>query len=298
MSEILVFSTGVIGERIKYKNICESIPKLYSSLKEDNWVNLSKSIMTTDTQAKIISNKIKIKNEYITITGVAQGSGMIKPNMATMLSFVATNLSIDKKTIKSLHKKAIEDSYNMITVDGETSTNDSSLLISSRTSTINYKQLSANDKKKFYNAIIDIYKDLAKKIIKDGEGATKFISINIKNASSIKEAKNVGMHVGNSLLVKTALFAEDANWGRILSAIGNSEIKSKDLSNIEISFGKFKVFRNNEKVKSYNEKNLSSYLKNKEIEINITLNTGKSLATVWTNDLSYKYIKINAEYRT
>ena len=298
MSEILVFSTGVIGERIKYKNICESIPKLYSSLKEDNWVNLSKSIMTTDTQAKIISNKIKIKNEYITITGVAKGSGMIKPNMATMLSFVATNLSIDKKTIKSLHKKAIEDSYNMITVDGETSTNDSSLLISSRTSTINYKQLSENDKKKFYNAIIDIYKDLAKKIIKDGEGATKFISINIKNASSVKEAKNVGMHVGNSLLVKTALFAEDANWGRILSAIGNSEIKSKDLSNIEISFGKFKVFKNNEKVKSYNEKNLSSYLKNKEIEINITLNTGKSLATVWTNDLSYEYIKINAEYRT
>ena len=298
MSEILVFSTGVIGERIKYKNICESIPKLYSSLQEDNWVNFSKSIMTTDKQAKIISNKVKIKNEYITITGVAKGSGMIKPNMATMLSFVATNLSIDKKTIKNLHKKAIEDSFNMITVDGETSTNDASILISSRTSITNYKQLSIKDKKRFYNAILDIYKDLAKKIIKDGEGATKFISINVKNASSFKEAKNVGMHIGNSLLVKTALFAEDANWGRILSAIGNSKIKSKDLSSVEISFGKFKVFKNNEKVKFYNEKNLSSYLKNKEIEINITLNTGKSLATVWTNDLSYEYIKINAEYRT
>ena len=171
-------------------------------------------------------------------------------------------------------------------------------MISSRTSTVNYKQLSASDKKKFYNAIFDIYKDLAKKIIKDGEGATKFISINIKNASSFKEAKNVGMHIGNSLLVKTALFAEDANWGRILSAIGNSEIKSKDLSSVEISFGKFKVFKNNEKAKSYNEKKLSRYLKNKEIEININLNSGKSLATVWTNDLSYEYIRINAEYRT
>ena len=152
-------------------------------------------------------------------------------------------------------------------------------------------------RKRFYNAILDIYKDLARKIIKDGEGATKFISINIKNASSFKKAKMLEC-ILEFTLVKTALFAEDANWGRILSAIGNSEIKSKDLSSVEISFGKFKVFKNNEKTKSYNEKKLSRYLKNKEIEININLNSGKSLATVWTNDLSYEYIKINAEYRT
>ena len=178
MSEILVFSTGVIGERIKYKNICESIPKLYSSLKEDNWVNFSKSIMTTDTQAKIISNKIKIKNEYITITGVAKGSGMIKPNMATMLSFVATNLSIDKKTIKSLHKKAIEDSFNMITVDGETSTNDASLLISSRTSIIDYKQLSIMIRKDFITRFLIFIKIWQEKLSKmEKEQQSLFLSI-------------------------------------------------------------------------------------------------------------------------
>ena len=186
----------------------------------------------------------------------------------------------------------------MITVDGETSTNDASLLIATGENKIVYEKLSLKDKDIFYKSIEKVYIDLAKKIIMDGEGATKFITINIRNTSSIKEGKNIAMSVANSLLVKTALFAEDPNWGRILSAVGNAETKLKDLSKIEISLGKFLVFKNNSINKNYIEKDCKKYLKNKNIEININCASGKYNTTAWTTDLSYEYIKINADYRT
>lgn len=295
---ILIFSTGVIGERIKVDNINKAIPILFKKLKQDNWLNFSKSILTTDTCIKLVSKKIQIKNEPVVITGVAKGSGMIMPNMATMLSFVATNLKISKKELDKMLIRLTEKSYNMITVDGDTSTNDSSILISSGKSKINYKQLNSREKSKFDNCIESIYQELAKKIIKDAEGATKFITINIKKAKNKNIGKNIGMSIANSSLVKTALFAEDPNWGRILSAIGNSNIDKSSISNLEIYIGKYLVFKNNKLYKKYNESLVARYLKNKNIDLNIFLNNGKYNITVWTSDLTYQYIKINAEYRT
>ena len=296
--DILIFSTGVIGERIKVENINKAIPILFKKLKQDNWLNFSKSILTTDTCIKLVSKKIQIKNEPVVITGVAKGSGMIMPNMATMLSFVATNLKISKKELDKMLIRLTDKSYNMITVDGDTSTNDSSILISSGKSKINYMQLNSREKSKFDNCIESIYQELAKKIIKDAEGATKFITINIKKAKNKNIGKNVGMSIANSSLVKTALFAEDPNWGRILSAIGNSNIDKSSISNLEIYIGKYLVFKNNKLYKKYNESMVARYLKNKNIDLNIFLNNGKYNITIWTSDLTYQYIKINAEYRT
>ena len=296
--DILIFSTGVIGERIKVENINKAIPILFKKLKQDNWLNFSKSILTTDTCIKLVSKKIQIKNEPVVITGVAKGSGMIMPNMATMLSFVATNLKISKKELDKMLIRLTDKSYNMITVDGDTSTNDSSILISSGKSKINYMQLNSREKSKFDNCIESIYQELAKKIIKDAEGATKFITINIKKAKNKNTGKNVGMSIANSSLVKTALFAEDPNWGRILSAIGNSNIDKSSISNLEIYIGKYLVFKNNKLYKKYNESLVARYLKNKNIDLNIFLNNGKYNITIWTSDLTYQYIKINAEYRT
>ena len=296
--DILIFSTGVIGERIKVENINKAIPILFKKLKQDNWLNFSKSILTTDTCIKLVSKKIQIKNEPVVITGVAKGSGMIMPNMATMLSFVATNLKISKKELDKMLIRLTDKSYNMITVDGDTSTNDSSILISSGKSKINYMQLNSREKSKFDNCIESIYQELAKKIIKDAEGATKFITINIKKAKNKNTGKNVGMSIANSSLVKTALFAEDPNWGRILSAIGNSNIDKSSILNLEIYIGKYLVFKNNKLYKKYNESLVARYLKNKNIDLNIFLNNGKYNITIWTSDLTYQYIKINAEYRT
>ena len=298
IGDILVFSTGVIGQRIKVKNIINSIPLLLSNLNPNKWHEFSQSILTTDTENKIITKKFKIAGESITITGVTKGSGMIMPNMATMLSFVATNIQIPKNILSKILKDITNISFNMITVDGDTSTNDSSILIATGKSKIFYNKLSNYDKNKFNNILQSVYIELAKKIIKDGEGATKFITINVDKVSTFKIAKEIAMSVANSPLVKTALFAEDPNWGRILSAIGNVNTNVKDLSNIELRLGKILIYKNNKLNGKYNEEAAKKYLKNKNIEINIKYNTGLFKGTVWTSDLSHEYININADYRS
>ena len=223
---------------------------------------------------------------------------MIQPNMATMLSFVATNLEINKNTLNNLLNTATNVSYNMITVDGETSTNDSSILISTGKSNLKYDDLSQTDQKIFQKTLNNIYIDLAKKIISDGEGATKFITINVKNIDTQSNGKKIAMSVANSPLVKTALFAEDPNWGRILSAIGSSETKISDYTKIEISFDDILIYKDGGLHQDYKEDKAKNYLKNKNIIINIDFNIGIINSTVWTTDLSYDYIKINADYRT
>jgi len=298
MKDILVFSTGIIGERINANKIIKSIPSLLKNLNKDKWLDFSYSILTTDKINKVVSKRIKLGSELVTITGVAKGSGMIRPNMATMLSFVATDMKIDKTSLSKMHKNLSEKSYNMISVDGETSTNDSSVLITTNNTKTSYKKLSLKNKKYFYESLESIYIELAKKIVKDGEGATKFVTINVSKTNSSNNAKYIAMSIANSPLVKTALFAEDPNWGRILSAIGNIDTKVKDLSKVEIYIGNFLVFKNNKVSNKYKENKVKKYLKNKNIEINVNYNTGKYKATVWTTDLSYEYIKINAEYRT
>jgi len=298
IEDILVFSTGVIGEKIKVRNIVKSIPNLLENLDSNKWVELSQSILTTDTVNKIISKKFKLAGNYITITGVTKGSGMIMPNMATMLSFVATDIKIQKSVLSKLLKEITNVSFNMITVDGDTSTNDSSILIATGKSKVIYNKLNIDDKNKFKKNLQSFYIELAKKIIKDGEGATKFITINVDKVSTHHVAKKIAMSVANSPLVKTALFAEDPNWGRILSAIGNINTNVKDLSNIELRLGKILIYKNNRLYKNYKENIAKKYLKNKNIEINIKYNTGLFKGTVWTSDLSHEYININADYRS
>jgi len=298
IDDILVFSTGVIGQRIKVKNIINSIPFLLNNLNENKWNEFSQSILTTDTENKIITKKFKIAGEFITITGVTKGSGMIMPNMATMLSFVATDMQIPKKILSKILQDITNISFNMITVDGDTSTNDSSILIATGKSKIFYNKLTSCDKNKFNNILQSVYIELAKKIIKDGEGATKFITINVDKVSTFKIAKEIAMAVANSPLVKTALFAEDPNWGRILSAIGNVNTNVKDLSSIELRLGKILIYKNNKLNSKYSEEAAKKYLKNKNIDINIKYNTGLFKATVWTSDLSHEYININADYRS
>jgi len=195
-------------------------------------------------------------------------------------------------------KKVTENSFNMISVDGETSTNDASILIATGKSNINFNNLNNKEKDYFINELQNIYIELAKMIIKDGEGASKFITIKVTKTKTILEAKKIAMSIAKSPLVKTAMFAEDPNWGRILCAVGNVDTNIKDLSKIEIYIGKFLVFKNNQLCQNYVEKKVKKYLKNKNIDISVNYNTGKHSAVVWTSDLTYDYIKINAEYRT
>ena len=295
--EILVSSTGVIGEQIDPNLISKKI-KLLSSSKEKNLIDASRSICTTDTFVKTAVHNVNLDNKNIKVYGFAKGSGMISPNMGTMLVYIFIDCEIAKDYLKKLLSENLEETFNSITVDSDTSTNDSSILISSGKTKTSYEKLSAKDKKKFYSNIESIYIKLAKKIIKDAEGATKFISINVKKIKNKNYGKNIGMSIANSPLVKTALFAEDPNWGRILSAIGNSKIEIRHIKKLEIYLGKYLIFKNNMLNKKYNENLAIEYLKKKNIEINIVLNNGNEEVTIWTSDLTYKYIKINAEYRS
>ena len=259
---------------------------------------MSKSILTTDKCTKTSEKRITLNNNKVSITGVAKGSGMINPKMATMLSFVATDIKISKFELNKLLKDITDTTYNMITVDGETSTNDSSIIIATGKSNVDYKSLKKTEKEIFVKNLKELYLSLAQKIVNDGEGATKFIKVNVERVSTKKLAKEIAMSIANSPLFKTAMFAEDPNWGRILCAIGNIESNVNDLSKIEIYIGNNLVFKNNSIYKNYSESKSKKYLKNKNLEINIKYNNGKESAVVWTTDLSYEYVKINAEYRT
>ena len=298
IDDILVFSTGVIGEKLDLNNIIKSIPILNNNLSEIGWDSFSKAILTTDTSSKKISKTIILSGAKVNISGVTKGSGMIMPNMATMLSFVATDLKISKSILNKMLKKVTEKSFNMISVDGETSTNDASILIATGKSNVNFNNLNKKEKHYFINELQNMYIKLSKKIIKDGEGASKFITIKVTKTKTILEAKKIAMSIAKSPLVKTAMFAEDPNWGRILCAVGNVDTNVKDLSKMEIYIGKFLVFKNNQLHQHYVEKEVKKYLKNKNIDISVNYNTGKHSAVVWTSDLTYDYIKINAEYRT
>ena len=298
INEICPFSTGVIGERISVKNIKDKIPFLIDALDKNSWENFSKSIMTTDTFNKIVSKKINISNTDIFITGVAKGSGMIMPNMATMLSFVATNLNINKEDLDKILTNINKNTYNAISVDGDMSTNDSSILIATGKSNLNYIDCDNKDKDIFITSLQNIYKELSMKIVKDGEGATKIISIHIKKAKSNEYAKEIGMSIANSPLVKTAFFAEDPNWGRILAAIGNSKVDDKKLENFDLFIGDQLILKDGEISNDYDESKAKSIMMQDNVEIIVNINNGSEEFTVLTTDLSHKYIEINASYRS
>ena len=292
--EIYLASTGIIGQPLDEKKILDSLPFLIKNLSNDNesWLKAAKAITTTDTFPKLKSSITKQNNQSMIINGFAKGSGMIEPNMATMLGFIFINIKIDLKNDKKFLKNILDDTFNSITVDGEMSTSDMVLLVSN----ISQKNSFNNYRKKFLKNLRFIMTDLAQQIIKDGEGCTKFITINVNNARSKKDAIEVSKTIANSLLFKTAMFGCDSNWGRIIMAIGKCNARVEP-NKISLSFGNNKIISNG-KVCKINDNEIYDYLFNKEIEINIDLSLGKGNHKVWTTDITSDYIKINADYRS
>ena len=291
---VLPFSTGVIGERLDLQSYGKSFFNAYKNLGRSSWKNFATSIMTTDKKEKIVKKSINIKGKTINFIGIAKGSAMIEPNMATMLSFVFTDLKISKLKLDKIHRLACESSFNSITIDGDQSTNDSSLLIATGSSLIS---LSKANEKKIVETLQDIFFSLAEKIVLDAEGATKLISITVKGLKTENDCKTVAKNIANSLLVKTAAFGEDPNWGRILMAVGNTNI-SFDEKKFNLKLGKLQVFRNNKLSPSYSEKLGLKEFKKRKIEMVIKLGDSNKTSKVLTSDLSKDYVSMNADYRS
>ena len=295
---IFFASTGVIGEQLPYKKIINQFNNLKENLSNYNFEAASRAILTTDLKPKTYSSKFKILNKSFTLSGFAKGSGMIFPNMATMLAFIFTDFAIDRKTLLSLTKRAVDESFNRISVDGDTSTSDTVFVTTTKKRNL---KIAAGERSnvliQFYRELQKAMVDLAKKIVMDGEGAKKFIDITVENSKSVQRAKEICFSIANSLLVKTAIAGEDANWGRLIMAIGKTQINVQT-KRIKIYIQGFLLCENGRGVKKFDEAALSTSLKNKNIKILIDLGEGDKEFTAWTSDLTEEYIKINADYRS
>ena len=297
-NQVLPFSTGVIGELLDSDKIKVCLADLQQQLSEDHWLQAAAAILTTDIVAKAQSKKIILNGKAITITGMTKGSGMISPNMATMLAYVATDLVISKDVLKRLLDETVEQSFNSITVDSDTSTNDACVLIASGSAKLNYADLTLAQQLEFQTALCDVMQALAQSIVRDGEGATKFVSVQVATAADKGLAKQVAMSVANSPLVKTALAASDANWGRILAAAGKIESDRLDLAKASLTVNDVVIWKDGRIHSSYSEAQGKAAFMQDEINLLIDLNDGIETVTVWTCDLTHEYIRINAEYRT
>jgi glutamate N-acetyltransferase/amino-acid N-acetyltransferase len=297
-NEILPFSTGVIMAYLPTDKIKESIPFLVDNLNADNWLDAAEAIMTTDTIPKAASTSGVIDNSKILVTGISKGSGMINPNMATMLAFIGTNANINAEMLQELIKEVTEKTFNKISVDGETSTNDSFIIVA--TNKADHKQITS--KNKHYEILKDLLMDnameLSQAIIRDGEGATKFIEIVVEQGENEKDCDEIAKVIANSALVKTAFFASDPNLGRILAALGNAQIEGLDPSLINIFLNDLLFAKNGSIAADYTELKGSEEMNKNEICLKIQMGRGLATSTMWTTDLSYDYVKINSEYRT
>ena len=296
--EVLPFSTGVIGVDLPMDRIEASIARLVDRQAEDAWLQAATAIMTTDTIAKACSRTLKINDEDVTITGIAKGSGMIRPDMATMLAFIVTDARLDHNWLQQCLHAAVDVSFNRITVDGDTSTNDACILSATGASGSQTLDGSCDDSREFQQAVNDVCIQLAQAIVRDGEGATKFVTVKVESAATINEAKQVAYTVAHSPLVKTALFASDPNWGRILAAVGRAGIEALDIDEVSIYLDDVCVVSRGGRDQAYEEKLGQRVMSQQEITVRVILNRGDEQTTLWTTDLSYDYVRINAEYRT
>jgi len=297
-NKILPFSTGVIGENLPVNKIEVALPEAVSNLQQDNWTKAASAIMTTDTFAKGASVVIELDGHPVTLTGISKGAGMIQPNMATMLGFVATDVKISQPLLQQCLSLAAEQSFNRITVDGDTSTNDACILMASGCSSAAEITAGSENYQLFSEAVMEICKRLAELIVRDGEGATKLMRISVEQAESNEEAVLVGKTIAHSPLVKTAFFASDPNWGRILAAVGRAGVVNMDLNKVEIYLDDVCIVKKGGRAESYTEEQGQQVMNQEEILIRVVLARGKALQEVLTCDLSYDYVKINAEYRT
>jgi glutamate N-acetyltransferase / amino-acid N-acetyltransferase len=293
---VAVASTGVIGEYLPMDNVEEGISRLPAEVTESSGPLFSQAIMTTDTVEKKVSVQVEIDGKIVTISGTAKGSGMIHPNMATMLGFVTTDVQIQQSFLHVLLKRATNETFNMITVDGDTSTNDMVIVLANGMAQNHELTETHPDVEKFYAAFSYVLRELAKKIARDGEGATKLVEVQVKGAPSEATARQVAKSVIGSNLVKTAIYGADANWGRIICAVGYSGAQM-DPSCVDVALGDIQVVNHSFPV-PFSEEEALIYLKGDEVKIIIDLHQGDSSATAWGCDLTYDYIKINASYRT
>ena len=295
--QVLPFSTGVIGEYLPVENIVGALEGLVSSLDEKNWLNCARAIMTTDTVAKGVSRSINIAGKEIVITGMAKGSGMIRPDMATMLAYVATDAAIDSELLQQLLGETVEKSFNRICVDGDTSTNDACVLMASGESGVQLKD-GSSELDIFRAALDEVFIALAQAIVRDGEGVTKFITVDVNNGPSEQLCREVAYDIATSPLVKTAMFASDPNWGRIIMAIGGSREKELDANNVSVFINEVCVLSRGGLCESYSEEAGQQEMNKQEIHLSIDLGSGNHDFRVWTCDLSHDYVTINAEYRS
>jgi glutamate N-acetyltransferase/amino-acid N-acetyltransferase len=296
--QVLPFSTGVIGEPLPVEKLSAALPRAVANLAENHWDQAARAIMTTDTFPKGASVVIDIAGHPVTVTGISKGAGMIQPNMATMLGFVATDASVEQSLLQQCLSAAAEKSFNRITVDGDTSTNDACVLLASGSSAAPEILADSLEYTAFAEAVMSICKRLAELIIRDGEGATKLMRIVVEQARDSAEAVQVAKTIAHSPLVKTAFFASDPNWGRILAAVGRAGVENMDLEKIEIYLGTVCIVENGGRARSYTEQDGQRVMNQEEIVVTVRLGRGSSSEEVLTCDFSYDYVKINAEYRT
>jgi glutamate N-acetyltransferase/amino-acid N-acetyltransferase len=295
VTQVLPFSTGVIGEPLPMDVVLPAIPSALDNLSEQGWAEAAIGILTTDTRPKGASLTYAVGDAEITITGICKGSGMIKPNMATMLGYVATDASVDPELLHRALRLANEKSFNRITVDSDTSTNDAIMLVATGGSGVVIDEPLFEQ---FVEQLSLIFIDLAQAIIRDGEGATKFVSVIVNSANDSAEALAVAYTIAESPLVKTALTASDANWGRILAAIGRAGIADLDVNRVQLQLNGVLIAEQGSRATTYNEELGQQAMASEDIEIQVSLHRGEASETVWTTDLSYDYVRINAEYRT
>lgn len=297
-SQILPFSTGVILEPLPIDKLKAGLPQAIANLKSDNWHNAALSIMTTDTQPKAASRQVSINGQTITLTGISKGAGMIKPNMATMLGFMAMDAKVAQPVLDHLTKEVANRSFNCITIDGDTSTNDSFIVIATGASSVEVNAIDTPEYQALAAAVLGLSQELAQMIVRDGEGATKFITVTVEEGKNVEECRKIAYSIAHSPLVKTAFFASDPNLGRILAAIGYAGVDDLDVTTLNLYLDDVWVAKNGGRNPDYQEADGQRVMKQSEITVRVKLGRGKADATIWTCDLSHEYVTINADYRS
>jgi len=297
--QVLPFSTGVIMESLPLERIISGLPTAVANLKPDNWFAAAQAIMTTDIVPKVMSKQILLGGTTVTVTGVAKGSGMIRPNMATMLGYLATDAALSQPLLQQMVRYAADNSFNRITVDGDTSTNDAFVLIATgRAGNVEIVDKQSSEFSELQEAVTEVAVLLAKAIVRDGEGATKFITVKVEDGRTLDECAKIAYAIAHSPLVKTAFFASDPNLGRILAAVGYAGIDDLDVRSLQLYLDDVLVAENGGRARSYSEQEGKRVMKQPEITVRVVLNRGKASTTVWTCDFSYDYVKINSDYRS
>ena len=297
-AQILPFSTGVILEPLPVDRLVAGLPSAIANLKQDNWYHAAEAIMTTDTQPKAASRQVQIGNHLVTLTGISKGAGMIMPNMATMLGFIAMDAKVPQKVLDQMVRQASDHSFNCITIDGDTSTNDSFMLIATGAGGCEITDVTSGDYAALMAAVQSLAQQLAQMIVRDGEGATKFMTVTVEQGRSVEECRQIAYSIANSPLVKTAFFASDPNLGRLLMAIGKAGVADLDVGLVDLYLDDVWVVKAGGRHPDYQESDGQRVLKQSEILTRVVLARGAATATVWTCDFSHEYVSINADYRS